>query len=162
MIAYELLLKAETDEQLAELRGMLVEGGYSSFYRFLDQIKMTIKSFADGEEDEVFALITRARQAVPEPGSISPSWTYIWDKLEQITRNKLHALQSVPSAVRDGEWQVLIDNPFVNREVACYPGLNFTDAVYIYAQFRYELEQNEYIRLQKIVTHLTEFGSPPE
>lgn len=162
MNPFEYFLKAESEAQIAELRDTFAQEGYPAFYRFLDRFKMVIKTFHDGQEGEVLALIAKARQAVPEPGAISPSWTHIWDKLEKMTEYKLKILQSVPQEERNGEWQILIDNPFTNREVACYPGLSFADAVYIYAQFRPDLEDNEYIRLQKIQTHVTEFGGQRE
>ena len=155
---YELLLEAGTEAELVAVRDTLLRSGYSGFYKFLESMKAKIKGFGDGEQGEVLALIAKAREAVPNPGEISPSWTYIWDLLEKMTQYKLKVLQTVPVTEREGEWQVLIDNPFQNREVACYPGLTFEAAAYIYAQFRPELEHNEYIRLQKIQTHITEFG----
>lgn len=161
MEAFDRFQKAESEEQFAELREWLAGAGYSEFRRFLKGFEQLIKSFSDGEEQKVKALVAKARKAVPDPGRISPSWDRIWDRLEQMIAYKCRALQAVPAQERDGEWQILIDNPYTNREVACYPGLTFVDAAYIYAQFRGELENNEYIRLQKIVTHLTEFGSDP-
>lgn len=151
-------VEAKSESQFAELKQKLAAGGYSAFYRFIEGFKDRIRSFQDGEAEDVLALIAKAKEAVPDPGDISPAWAYIWEKLESMTRYKLKALQTVQAEERAGEWQVLIDNPYVNREVACYPGLTFEEAVYIYAQFRPELENNEYIRLQKIQTHLTEFG----
>jgi len=158
MHTFDYFLAAKTDSQLAELQDTFNQEGYPTFYRFLDQFKTYIKGFQDGQADEVKALIAKARIAVPNPGSISPSWTYIWDQLEKTTDCKIKLLQSVKPSEREGEWQILIDNPFMNREVACYPGLTFIEAAYIYAQFRPDLEKNEYIRLQKIQTHVTEFG----
>lgn len=156
--AFEYFLEAKTPAQFEELKKSLVGGGYSAFYRFIEGLKGRIKAFGDGEAEGILALIAKAKEAVPAPGEISPAWTYIWEKLEQMTLYKKKALEAVAKDVREGEWQVLIDNPYVNREVACYPGLTFEEAVFIYAQFRPDLENNEYIRLQKIQTHLTEFG----
>jgi len=162
MDAFERLREAETDEELAELRGLLEQTGYSGFRRLLQGFERMIKGFADGEEAAAKALVAKARKAVPDPGAISPAWDRVWDKLERMIDYKKKALQAVPPEEREGEWQILIDNPYVNREVACYPGLTFEEASYIYARFRGELENNEYIRLQKIVLHLTEFGGDPD
>lgn len=72
---------------------------------------------------------------------------------------KIQVLQTIHKEDRDGEWQVIIDNPFAIQEVVCYPALNFLDAAYLYAYFRPDLEKNEYLRLQKIQTLVMEFGS---
>lgn len=162
MNSFDYFLQAESEAQIAELRDTIVGEGYPAFYRFLDRFKTRIKTFNDNQAEEVKALIAKAREAVPDPGLISPSWTHIWDRLEQMTDYKAKVLQSVSPEERSGEWQILIDNPYTNREVACYPGLSFTDAAYIYAQFRPDLEFNEYIRLQKIQTHVTEYGKQRE
>jgi hypothetical protein len=155
----EQLQKAETREEKERLRERFASGGYSAIYRLVDAIRERIRVFADGESDAVLALVDKARDIVPEPGKISPAWQDAWTKLERMVRFKQRALDAIPPAERDGEWQVLIDNPFENRETACYPGLTFAEAVFIYAKLRPDLVENEYIRLQKVVTHLTEFGA---
>ncbi len=159
MNVFETFVQAQTREQQSELRAMLQQGGYPAFYRFLDQFRAYLKAFGDGQAEEARGLIEKARRTMPEPGKISPAWTYIWDQFEAMVQHKVKIFEQVPAETRDGEWQILIDNPYMNREVACYPGLTFQDAAYIYAKFRPELENNEYIRLQKIQTHITEFGA---
>lgn len=158
MNAFKMFQEAESDEQLAELRSWFERIGYAEFRSFLYQFEDLIKSFSDGQDGAMQALVAKARKAMPDPGAISPSWERIWDKLDRMIANKVKALRAVPPEERDGEWQILIDNPYTNREVACYPGLTFAEAAFIYARFRDELDNNEYVRLQKIVTHLTEFG----
>lgn len=155
---FDQFLDAGSEQQLGELRAQIKIEGYSGFYSFLENVKKKIKSFGDEEADSMRELLNRAIDIVPNPGALSPSWTYIWDRLDRMIQCKIALLQAVPPQDRDGEWQVLIDNPFMNREVACYPALSFMEASYIYAQFRPELENNEYIRLQKIQTHITESG----
>lgn len=156
---WETLLRAETDADKEALRAELVGGGYPVFYRLLESYRQRINSFGDGEAEEVLALIDKGRELVPDPSKISPAWADVWAKLEQMVQYKQRALDAVPADKRDGEWQVLIDNPFENRETACYPGLTFMEAVFIYAKFRPELMNNEFVRLQKVDTHLTEFGA---
>lgn len=154
---FERFLNADSG-QLGELREHISIEGYSGFYSFLEKLKARIKWFADDETDSMRELLDKAMHIVPNPGALSPSWTYIWERLDRMIQCKIGLLQAVPPQERDGEWQVLIDNPFMNREVACYPALSFMEASYIYAQFRPDLENNEYIRLQKIQTHITESG----
>jgi hypothetical protein len=62
-------------------------------------------------------------------------------------------LSCIPAEDRAGEWQVLIDNPYVPQQVVCYPALTFLDAAYMYGYFQRELKPHECLRLQK-VTHL--------
>lgn len=156
---WEALLQAETDADKEALRAELISGGYSVFYRLLDAFRKRIEHFGDGEADSVLAMIDKGREVVPDPAKISPAWDGIWTKLERMVSFKQRALDTIPPEKRDGEWQVLIDNPYENRETACYPGLTFMEAVFIYAKFRPELMNNEYVRLQKVDTHLTEFGA---
>jgi len=158
MNAFEQLVQAESEGQVNELRNRIEQEGYPVFRRFLDRFHTYLKALQEDQEEEVLNLIAKARRVIPSPGKLSPSWAYIWDHLASMAQYKLKVLHSVSPEDRDGEWQILIDNPFVNREVACYPGLSFDDAAYIYAKFRPGLEHNEYIRLQKIQTHVTEFG----
>ncbi|MEX1030935.1 MAG: hypothetical protein WDZ91_12960 [Paenibacillaceae bacterium] len=155
---FELFLKVETEQQTIELQDWMNKVGYSLFYDFLESFKKHIQKFRDEEAEQMKALVAKANRILPNPGAISPSWTYIWDKLDNMINYKVRVLQAIPQDDRSGDWQVLIDNPSTNREVACYPGLTFYDAAYVYAQFRPELEKNEYIRMQKIQTHITEFG----
>jgi len=155
---FKQFLEAETEQQTAELQETMNKAGYSLFYDFLDSFKKHIHLFRDEEAEQMKALVAKARKILPNPGAISPSWTYIWDKLDNMINYKVRVLLAVAPDDRNGDWQVLIDNPSTNREVACYPGLTFYDAAYVYAQFRPELEKNEYIRMQKIQTHITEFG----
>jgi hypothetical protein len=158
MNVFEHFVQAESQEELAELIETFNREGYPAFHKFQSQFREYFKSFYDDQAVEAQALIAKAKRTLPNPGAISPSWTYIWDDFEALVDYKLKVLATVPHDARDGEWQILIDNPYTNREVACYPGLTFLDAAYIYAKFRPELENNEYIRLQKIQTHVTEFG----
>jgi len=159
MEIWEALQKAETPAEREAVAARLLTGGYSVVYRLVDALRERIRAFADGEADGVLALIGKAKAVLPEPGNVSPAWQNVWNKLENMVRYKQQALETVPPEHRDGEWQVLVDNPFENRETACYPGMTFDDAVFVYAKLRPELVENEVIRLQKVVTHLTVTGA---
>lgn len=160
--AFNQLVQAESDEHLDALRRFFQDKGFSAFRGFLDEFHTYIKKLQDGQSDEAYALIDKARRMMPQPEKLSPSWAGIWDQLARMIEFKLKALREIPADVRDGEWQVLVDNPYMNREVACYPALDFEEASYLYAKFRPTLEHHEYIRIQKIQTHLTEFGNRDE
>ena len=71
---------------------------------------------------------------------------------------KVYVYRKVPPGDREGEWQILMDNPYTNQEVVCYPGLTFDDAANLFAYFRPNLVKNEYLRMQKVSTAITEHG----
>lgn len=99
---------------------------------------------------------------LPNPGQVSPSWANIWKEYDSIIRTKRFVLGSIPAAAREGEWQVLLDNPHSNQNIAVYPGLTFMEAIYMFAYFRSDMMPSEYIRLQKIDTLLTFTGTDRE
>jgi hypothetical protein len=104
-------------------------------------------------------LLDKAKRLFPTPVLFSPSWDKVWSELEQIITHKAKILQAVPPEERDGEWQIVMDNPATIQEVVCYPGLTFLDAVYLFAYFRPQMEKNEYLRLQKVQTLFLQLGS---
>jgi hypothetical protein len=156
---YESFVQAQTDQELLEVQSMVNTGGYSSFRLLLDTLTEKIKAYEDGEIEHVAALIDKGKKLFPKPVLFSPSWEVVWQTLEQTVGYKASVLKSIPARERDGEWQVIMDNPFAIQEVVCYPGLPFLQAVYLYAYFRPQLERNEYIRLQKIQTLVMDFGN---
>ncbi|WJH33327.1 hypothetical protein MJA45_12640 [Paenibacillus aurantius] len=153
-----LLEKAQTEEDLLVFQEIVTRGGYSGFHALLEGFKLKIKTFMDEEADSLLTLVATARRLLPDPGSVSPSWQVVWDELEKEVEAKREVLKRIPPYERDGEWQIIIDNPHAVKEVVCYPGLVFPDAAYLYAYFSHQLENNEYIRLQKIVNVLVNYG----
>lgn len=149
---------AVSAEAQDEVRKAVTALGYPAFYPIMDGFTGKMKSFADAETAEVEALLARGRRLFPEPGRFSPSWEKLWDELEEVARFKKEALQSVSASERDGEWQVIMDNPYTNQEVVCYPALTFMEGAYLYGYFRQKLEKNEYVRLQKVHTLLLSCG----
>lgn len=155
---YEELAAAETAEEQARVREEVKAQGYSAFYPIVEGFNSLLRSFTDDETGRVEELLLRGRRLFPEPAMFSPSWEKFWDELEQVAAYKKHALASVPLSEREGEWQVVMDNPYSNLDVVCYPALTFAEAVYLYGYFRQQLEKNEYIRLQKIQTLIMNYG----
>jgi hypothetical protein len=156
---FEQFVHAETEQELLAIQQRINEEGYSGFRPFLDDFIARIRSFLDDETKEIESLIERAKTLFPAPGTFSPSWERIWDELEQTVAYKRKVLETVPVEERDGEWQIIMDNPYVIQDVVCYPGLPFLEAAYMYGYFRPGLEKNEYLRLQKVRTVFMEFGS---
>jgi hypothetical protein len=155
---FERFAAAEAAEEQRRVSEEVKARGYSAFYPIVEGFNSLLRSFADDETGRVDELLRRGRRLFPEPAAFSPSWEKLWDELEQVAGYKRYALASVPAGERDGEWQVLMDNPYTNQEVACYPALTFMEAAYLYGYFRQRLEKNEYIRLQKIQTLIMNYG----
>lgn len=162
MVAKDMIGKLAQASEPAELKKLgqaLAEGGYSPFHELLEGLKLRLAASAEDGLDEVKELIRKGRLAVPEPGLISPAWEKVWDDQELLVKYKEEALQAVPADSRDGEWQIVMDNPFTNDGIACYPGLSFVEAAYLYAYFRKDLKKTEYLRLQKVVNLLKVEGA---
>lgn len=155
----DLLVAASTDEERQQLAATLRNGGYAQFSGLLADLKHEMMACDEEQLEQVQALVRKAREIVPDPIVISPSWEKVWEEYEGILAYKEEVLRIVPHAERDGEWQVIMDNPFTNEGISCYPALSFIEAAYLYAYFRKDLKKTEYIRLQKITNLLMTQGS---
>jgi len=156
---FEELRKAATPEEERQLGRRIAEGGYSRFSELLESFRHWMKTADESSIGQVKEWIRKGRRIIPEPGRISPSWTHVWEELERFLRHKERALRQVPPHEREGEWQIVMDNPYTNESVTCYPGLSFIEAAYLYGYFLDSLKKNEYIRLQKVVTLLVTEGA---
>ena len=152
------VMNASSETDFEQLRSIAKGEGYTLFRRFLSKIKDQLKQFDDAQAEPILSIISKAKQVFPDPGSISPSWEHIWPHLEQIASYKNEVLRTVPLSERSGEWQVLLDNPHTNQSIVCYPALSFLEAAYLYGYFRSDLNDNEYIRLQKIENVIMHYG----
>jgi hypothetical protein len=150
------ILEAGADEQA--LAQQLREGGYAALRSLIEEVQERIKRFEDEEAEETLRLIEAAARLAPEPGRVSPAWQTVWEDLRTMAQQKIKALRTVPPEERDGEWQVILDNPYVHQQIVCYPGLSFLEAAYLFGYFKTDLKRNEYVRLQKIVTVIMDFG----
>jgi hypothetical protein len=148
---FEQFQLAVTKDEYNELRTKLEQGGYSLFSQLLEGLKEYLITCDETALEQAGQLIAKGREIVPLPVVISPSWEKVWGEMERLIFHKADALRSIPLAEREGEWQIIMDNPFTNEGISCYPALSFSDAAYLYAYFRKDLRKNEYIRLQKIV-----------
>lgn len=154
---FERFQKAGEDEYEI-LREEYKNGGYSMFSELLEGLKGLLLSCAEDHIEPLKALVEKGKRIIPDPGAISPSWERVWQDYEGYIARKTEALAAVAPHERDGEWQIVMDNPFTNEGIACYPGLTFVEAAYLYAYFRKDLKKNEYLRLQKIANLLLAEG----
>ncbi|TVY07253.1 hypothetical protein [Paenibacillus cremeus] len=151
--------QASSEQELEQFQSLIQKEGFTAFRHFLDGFRERLKGFDETEIEKITTLLERAKQLFPVPGHFSPVWQVVWNEFEQLIAYKITVLESIPQADRDGEWQILIDNPFTNSDIVCYPSLSFIEGAYMYAYFRTDLKQNEYIRLQKIQNLIMAFGS---
>ncbi|QMV44625.1 hypothetical protein [Cohnella cholangitidis] len=140
---------ARLEDELS-FRLAMEAAGYFAFYTFIEDFRNGLKNYSDVEADKLRMKISRARSLFPAPERFSPSWSAVWDEFELISLAKNEALATIPANRREGEWQVLLDNPYSHQQVVCYPGLGFLEAAYMYGYFQRELKPNEVLRLQKV------------
>lgn len=138
--------------------GELARGGYSAFSDLLDGLRRHLAAAEEEQIPQLKELVKKGRSMVPDPGAISPSWETVWDDFDRYITFKLEAMSAIAAPEREGEWQIVMNNPYTNDGIACYPGLTFPEAAYLYAYFRKDLKKNEYLRMQKIVNLLVVQG----
>lgn len=148
--AFHQYMQAESEELEQTYSEQIVQGGYFSFFRFIEDFRTELKTYGDDGIATIRRKLSRARELFPEPQRFSPSWSSIWDEFEVILSSKNGVLSAIPPTGRNGEWQVLLDNPYSHQQVVCYPGLSFLEAAYLYGYFQRELKPNEVLRLQKV------------
>jgi hypothetical protein len=154
----ETIQNASNDSELLQIGESLKTAGYIGFYEVQDYIREQFKRYEESDIEAFQTLVNKVKIAVPSPGEISPSWTYFWIEIEKMMALKARVFSEVSKEIRDGEWQVIIDNPFSHDNVACYPQLSFLEGVYLYCYFHLNLKKNEYVRLQKILSAIMMHG----
>lgn len=142
----------DSPESHAELKERVDWIGYDAFRPLIDLLVKELKEADEQRFDTMGERIAALKRLFPEPGSFSPTWQNVWEELQEKLRWKRYAYESVPARERDGEWQIIMDNPFTNQEIVCYPSLSFIEASYLFCYFKPTLEKTEYLRLQKVVT----------
>lgn len=147
-----------TDEQRTAFRQALAAKGYSAFFAFVEDLRNVLRTYDESEQQDIGRLLQRCRADFPEPQRYSPSWAELWNEFDHLYAAKNGVMREISASERDGEWQVLIDNPFLPHQVVCYPSLTFRDAAYTYAYFQKDLKPNEILRLQKVSHLLTTSG----
>lgn len=155
---FEVFEQIDSEQSLAAFAEEIKAKGFTGFRLFLEGFTEKLKSFEEEETDRMLKLLSYAKSAFPVPANFSPVWQVVWNEYETIITTKAKVLKDIPGAEREGEWQIIIDNPFTNQDIVCYPGMPFLHAAYMFAYFRVDLKKNEFLRLQKIVSCITEFG----
>jgi hypothetical protein len=146
------------EEPEQAFKSAMEASGYFSFYKFAEDFRNGLKSYSDADITHYGHKLDRARSLFPTPEQFSPSWGVLWEEFGIIFHAKNEALSAIPVSARDGEWQVLIDNPYTHQQVVCYPSLAFLEAAYMYGYFQRDLKPHECLRLQKVTELLLAYG----
>jgi hypothetical protein len=141
-----------------ELKAEMERVGYDAFRQLIDQLIKALKEADEQTFDVLGERLAVLERLFPEPVLFSPTWQNVWEEMNAKLRWKRHAYETVPAAEREGEWQVLMDNPYTNQEIVCYPSMSFIEAAYLFCYFKPTLEKTEYLRLQKVVNAVVVTG----
>ncbi|MBP1155669.1 MULTISPECIES: hypothetical protein [unclassified Paenibacillus] len=156
---FDLFEAAINEDEQRQFQELILKGGFTAFRLFIDGFRERLKHYEEHEHVNISRLIASAKELFPEPQAFSPAWAHIWEEYEFIVTYKQTVLETIPSDQREGEWQIILDNPYTTSDLVCYPNLSFMEGAYMYAYFRSDLKNNEYIRLQKIQNLIMAFGS---
>ncbi len=155
---YQNLKKSISTERFAGEVKNFTSQRFSGVHELIFRIKNEMRHAEEEEMEELKELLRDLQREIPEPGQFSPSWEKIWDELNEEWSTKMKVYRNVDPHERDGEWQVIFNNPYSTEGVVCHTDLSFSEAAYLYAHFRRLSSRHEMIKLQKAFTVLREVG----
>ncbi len=155
---FEHLTKINTDEEKNDFKKNILDEGFSAINDLINGFKEKLKLMDEDEFKLVKTWLELIKELLPDVTNISPAWDRIWEHLLHIYSIKVNLYHQVSKENRDGEWQVLFDNPLSTDEIVCHPKKTFQEATYIMAKYQQYLKKAEYVRLQKMITYITEEG----
>lgn len=148
-----------TDEQKLSFKKNIENIGFSALNRLILSFYDKLKFMEEKEFKEVKRWVELGKELFPNLFLISPSWENTWEELMGIYTIKVALFEEVPQNQRDGEWQVIFDNPLSNDEIVCNPNLSFVVATYLMAKYQLHLKKAEYVKLQKVALSITKKGN---
>ncbi|MFC5403637.1 hypothetical protein [Cohnella soli] len=149
-LAFHHYMRMNSSQLEQTYKEAMEKAGYFAFYTFVEDFRNGLRGYADSEIELFARLLARSRELFPLPERFSPSWGGLWDEFEMIIAAKNEALASVSATERDGEWQIILDNPYSHNSVVCYTALPFLEASYLYGYFQRDLKPHELLRLQRV------------
>lgn len=155
---FERLAEISTTEQKILFKKDIEEAGFSAINQLIGALNTQIKKMDEKEFKLVKDWLELGKELLPDLVSVSPVWKNTWEDFLDLYRIKVELFLEVPEEERDGEWQVLFDNPFTIHEVVCTPNKTFTEASYLMAKYQLNMKKAEIVKLQKITTTITKKG----
>ena len=149
---FEDFKKLTTEEEKNEFAQIVNKTGFSAINDLTRSFHDELKKIEENEFELMRGWIELGKKLLPDLLRFSPNWEYFWDETMQTLENKANYYQEIPAEERDGEWQVLFDNPFSTDGIVCHPEKSFTEAAYLAAKYLLHLKKAEIVKLQK-VTH---------
>ncbi|MFV9510038.1 hypothetical protein [Tepidibacillus sp. LV47] len=139
-----------TEEDRQDFKKAVEQAGFAAFNELNRSFYDELKKLEENGFETMEEWIELGRKLFPDLTQFSPSWEFFWDEISQIYQNKKEFYQLVPKEERNGEWQVLFDNPFSTDGIVCHTGKNFAEATYLAAKYQLSMKKAEILKLQKV------------
>lgn len=156
---FEQFIEITTDEQKIQFKNSIEEAGFSAFNQLIQSIYNNLKLMEEKEFKQLKIWLELGRELFPDLVSVSPSWENTWRDTFKIYQIKVDLYKEIPEEERNGEWQVLFDNPFSTEEIVCNPNKTFAEATYLMAKYQLGIKKTEIVKLQKVTTVIIRKGT---
>ncbi|TCS84460.1 hypothetical protein [Tepidibacillus fermentans] len=150
--------KLTTKEEKKVYKQTVEQGGFAVFNELIRSFHEELKKLDENGFEQMQDWIELGKELFPELYRFSPTWEYFWDEITQLYQNKQEFYQIVPKEERDGEWQVLFDNPFSTEGIVCHTDKNFAEATYLAAKYQLSMKKAEILKLQKVSNTIIKRG----
>lgn len=155
---YTAFKNVHSPEEKQELVKEIEAQGYALMNEWIKRLDIDLQLADEGHLDQIGKELLTAQELWPNPEKFSPLWDNKWEDLLSILAIKKQVYQEVPASEREGEWQILFDNPFSTEGTVIHVKLSFPTAAYQYAKYRHGLHKHEYVTIQKAHRYITEYG----
>lgn len=157
-IWFERMTSLENEQESEQFVKEIQEQGFMALNNLINSFYEKIKEMEDKEFKQVEIWIQLGKDLLPDLATFSPTWSNTWKNLQTIFERKVEFYSQVPLAEREGEWQVLFDNPFITDDIVCNSNLKFAEATYLIAKYLLNLKKSEIVKLQKVITYAKTTG----
>lgn len=155
---YTAFKNAHSGEDKQELVKEIENQGYTLINEWIKRLDLDLQQADEDQLKEVEKDIQTAQEVLPNPDKYSPLWVNAWKDLIAILSIKKKVFEQIPAGEREGEWQILFDNPYSTDGTVIHLKLSFPIAAYHYAKYRNGLHKHEYVTIQKAHRYITEYG----
>jgi len=156
---FERFIHLSDESDKLDFKQSIEKAGFSAINQWIHSLYDHVKKMDEPEFNQVKRWLECGKELFPDLAVYSPSWANTWKELFEIHRRKADYYFTVSSDQRDGEWQVLYDNPFATDGIVCHTNKTFPEATYLAAKYQLGLKRAEYVKLQKVLTSLVHRGS---
>ncbi|OEF99928.1 hypothetical protein BHF71_07415 [Vulcanibacillus modesticaldus] len=151
-------IEIATEEQKLNFKKSIEQEGFSAINQFIRSFYEKIKEMDQDEFEQVKNWLKKGEELFPNLVDFSPSFENTWRDLLQLYQIKVELFSQVPVDQRDGEWQILYDNPYSTEPIVCHSNKNFVEATYLMAKYQLGIKKAEIVKLQKVITVIIKNG----